>query len=156
MGWWFYRIISVNPKGNQPWIFIGRTDAAAPILWPLDAKNGLIEKDPDAGKDSRQKEKRATKDKMVGRRHWFSGHELGQTLGDSEGQGSLACHSPSGHEESVVSWKTEQRQLDLKHREYCIQHKYPTRILPMEEEKLKEKWPTNLPVEKLIHWQSGR
>ena len=96
----------VNPKGNQSWIFIGRTDdAAAPILWPPDAKNRLFEKDPDAGKDSRQKEKRATKDKIARWHHWFSGHELGQTLGNNEGLGSLACHCPWGHEESVVTWQ---------------------------------------------------
>ena len=58
----------VNPKGNQPWIFIGRTDAEAeaPILWPPDVKTRLIGKDPDAGKDWRQKEKRAAEDEMVG------------------------------------------------------------------------------------------
>ena len=57
----------VNPKENQPWIFIGRTDAEAeaPILWPLDAKSWHIGKDPDAGKDCRQKEKRAAEDEMV-------------------------------------------------------------------------------------------
>ena len=57
----------VNPKGNQPWIFIGRTDAEAeaPILWPPDVKSRLIGKDPDAGKDWRQKEKRAAEDEMV-------------------------------------------------------------------------------------------
>ena len=56
----------VNPKGNQPWIFIGRTDAEAPILWPPDAKSWLIGKDPDAEKDWRQEEKGATEDEMVG------------------------------------------------------------------------------------------
>ena len=55
----------VNPKGNQPWIFTGRTDAEAPILWPLDGKSQLIGKDPDAGKDWRQKEKGEEEDKMV-------------------------------------------------------------------------------------------
>ena len=55
----------VNPKGNQSWIFIGRTDAEAPILWPPDVKSRLIGKDPDAGKDWRQEEKRAAEDKMV-------------------------------------------------------------------------------------------
>ena len=55
----------VNPKGNQPWIFTGRTDAEAPILWPPDGKSWLIGKDPDAGKDWRQKEKRATEDKII-------------------------------------------------------------------------------------------
>ena len=75
----------VNPKGNQPWIFIGRTDAEAPILWSPDSKNQLIGKDPDAGKDWRQKEKGAAEDEMVGWHHRLSGHEFEQTLGDSEG-----------------------------------------------------------------------
>jgi len=68
----------VNPKGNQPWIFIGRTDAEAetPILWPLDAKNWLIGKDPDTDKDWRQEEKGIRKDEMVGRHHRLNGHEF--------------------------------------------------------------------------------
>ena len=87
----------VNPKGNQPWIFIGRTEAEAPLLWSPDSKNQLSGKDPDAGKDWRQKEKGAAEDEMVGWHHRLSGHEFEQTLGDSEGQGSLACCSPWGH-----------------------------------------------------------
>ena len=81
----------VNPKGNQFWIFTGRTDAKAeiPILWPPDANSQAIGKDPDAGKDWRQ-EKGATEDKMVGWYHQHNGHELGRTLGDGEGQGILA------------------------------------------------------------------
>ena len=63
----------VNPKGNQPWIFIGRTNAEAPILWPPDAKSRLIGKDPDAGKDCRQEEKGETEDEMVGWHHWLNG-----------------------------------------------------------------------------------
>ena len=62
-------IMPVNPKGNQPWIFIGRTNAEAPILWSPDAKSQLIEKDPDIGKDWRQKEKQAAEDEMVGWHH---------------------------------------------------------------------------------------
>ena len=87
----------VNPKGNQPWIFIGRTDAeaAAPILWPPDAKSRLIRKDLDAGKDRRE-EKGTTEDKMVGWHHWLNGPEFEQALGDSEGQGGLVCCSPRG------------------------------------------------------------
>ena len=85
----------VNPKGNQPGIFIGRTyaEAEAPILWPLDAKSGFIGKDPDAGKGWRQEEKGMTEDEMVGWYHQLNGHEFEQTLEDSEGQGSLACCS---------------------------------------------------------------
>ena len=69
------------PKGNQPWIFIGRTDAEAPILWSPDVKSWLIGKDLDAGKDWGQEEKRATEDEMVGWHHWLNEHELEQTLG---------------------------------------------------------------------------
>ena len=66
----------VNLKGNQFWIFIGRTDAEAPILWPPDRKSWLTGKDPDAGKDWRQKETRLTEDEMVGWQHWLNGHEF--------------------------------------------------------------------------------
>ena len=68
----------VNPKGNQTWIFIGRTDpeAEAPILWPPDAKSWLTEKDPDAGKDWEQEEKGMTEDEMVVWHHWQDGHEF--------------------------------------------------------------------------------
>ena len=83
----------VNPKGNQSWIFIGRTDAEAetPILWPPDTKNWLIWKDPDAGKDWRQEEKGMTENEMIGWLHWLYGHEFEQALGDGEGQGRLTC-----------------------------------------------------------------
>ena len=83
----------VHPKGDQSWIFIGRTDAEAPILWPPYVKNWLTRKDPDTGKDWWQKEKGVTKDMMVGWHHWLNGHEFEQTQGDSEGQGSLICCS---------------------------------------------------------------
>ena len=78
----------VNPKGNQPWIFIGRTDAEAeaPILWPPDAKSWLTGKDPDAGKDRRQEEKGTTEDEMVGWHHQLNGHEFEQALGVGEGK----------------------------------------------------------------------
>ena len=79
----------LNPKGNQPWIFTGRTDAEAPILWPHDAKSHFIGQDPDTGKDWGQEEKRTTKDEMVGWHHQLSGHEAEQTPGDSEGWGVL-------------------------------------------------------------------
>ena len=92
----------VNPKGNQPWIFIARTDteAKAPILWPPDAKNWLsLGKDLNAGKDWGQEEKEATEDEMVEWHHQCNGREFELTLGDSEGQGSLACYSSWGHKE---------------------------------------------------------
>ena len=86
----------VHPKGNQSWIFIGRSDAEAeaPILWPLDAKSWLIEKDPNAGKDWRQEEKGTTEDEMVGWHHWLDGHEFEQALEVGGGQGSLVCYNP--------------------------------------------------------------
>ena len=84
---------AVNPKGNQSWIFIGRTDAEAeaPILWPPDAKNWLIRKDPNSGKDWRQEKKGTIEDEMVGWHHWLDGHEFEQPLGVGDGQGSLLC-----------------------------------------------------------------
>ena len=83
-----------SPKGNQSWIFIGRTNAEAPILWPPDSKSQLTGKDPDAGKDWGQEEKGGTEDELVGWHHWLNGHEFEQTPGDGGGQGSLACCSP--------------------------------------------------------------
>ena len=96
-------IKSVNPKENQPWIFIGGTDAEAPILWPPDAKCRLTGKDPDAGKDWWQKEKRVTEDEMVGWHRLLNGHEFEQTPGDNERQGSLVCCSPWGCKESDMT-----------------------------------------------------
>ena len=96
----------VNPKGNQSWIFIGRTDAEAetPIIWPPDVKSWLIRKDPDAGKDRRQ-EKGTTEDEIVGSHHRLNGHKFEKTPGDSEGQGSLARCSPWGCKESdMIEW----------------------------------------------------
>ena len=95
----------VHPKGNQPWIFIGRTDAEAeaPILWPPNMKSWLPGKAPDAGKDWRQEEKGVTEDEMVGWHHWLDGHEFEQTSGDR--QGSLVCCSPWGCKESDTTWQ---------------------------------------------------
>ena len=86
----------VDLKGNQPWIFIGRTDAEAPasIFCPPDVKGWLIGKDHDAGKDWRQEEKGVTEDEMVGWQHQLNEHEFEQILGDSEGQGKLVCCGP--------------------------------------------------------------
>ena len=86
----------VNCKGNQSWIFTGRTDAEAeaPIFWPPDAKNWLTGKDPNAGKDWRQEEKGMTEDEMVGWHHWLDGHEFEQAPGVGDEQGSLGCCSP--------------------------------------------------------------
>ena len=81
-------ITPVYPKGNKPWIFIGRTDAEAeaPILWPPDAQSQLIGKHPDAGKGWRQAEKGMTEDEMVGWHHRINRHEFQQTPWDGEGQ----------------------------------------------------------------------
>ena len=73
------KIKPINPKWNQPWIFLGRTETEAPILWPSDAKSGLIGKDPDVGKDWGQEQKRETENEMV---EWLNGHEFEQTQGD--------------------------------------------------------------------------
>ena len=101
------KIKLVHPKGNQSWIFIGRTyaEAEAPILWPPDMKNWLIGKDPDAGKDWRQEEKGTTGEETVGWYHWLDGHEFEQALGVGDRQGSLACCSPWGHKKSdMTEW----------------------------------------------------
>ena len=92
----------VNPKGNQLWIFSGRTDAEADalILWPLDVKSRLTGKDPDAGKDWGQEEKGAAEDETAGWHDQLNGHEFEQIPRDSEGQGSPVCCSPQGSKES--------------------------------------------------------
>ena len=102
-----------HPKGDQSWVFIGRRDAEAetPILCPPDAKNWLIWKDPDAGKDWRQEEKgTTTKDVMVGWHHRLNGHEFELILGHSGGQRSLACCSPWGRKVGH-DWVTQQLLL---------------------------------------------
>ena len=100
----------VNPKGNQPWIFIANTGAEAPILWPPDAKSWLTEKDPDAGKDWGQ-EKKLTEDEMVEWHHRLNGHELEQTMGDDEGQGSLVCCRLWGRKDSdMTQWLNKNKK----------------------------------------------
>ena len=89
----YKEIKPANLKGNQPWIFIRSSDVETPVLWPPDAKNQVIEKDPDAGKDWRREEKEMTEDEMVGWHHWLNGHEFEQALRVGEGQGSLVCCS---------------------------------------------------------------
>ena len=110
----------VHPKGDQSWVFIGRTDVEAetPILWPPDAKSWLIWKDPHAGKDWGQEEKGTIEDKMVGWHQRLNGHGFGWTPGVGDGQGRLACCGSWGRKESDmtewVNW-TEQNQ--------CRRHK---------------------------------
>ena len=101
------KIKALNPKGNQPWIFTGRTDAKAEarVLWPPDVTCWLTGKDPVSGKDWGQKEKGTTEGKIVERHHGLNGHEIEQTLGNSEGQGSLACCRPWGGKElNTTEW----------------------------------------------------
>ena len=97
--------IQVHPKGNQSWIFIGKTDAEAetPILWPLDVKNWLIGKDPDAGKDWRREEKGMTEDEMAVWHHRLDGPEFEEAPGVGDGQGSLACCSLWGCKDSETT-----------------------------------------------------
>ena len=98
----------VYPKGNQSWIFIGKTDAETetPIFWPLDVKNWLIWKDPDAVKDWRWEKEEMTEDEIVAWHHWFNGHEFDKTPGVGDGQGCLVCYSPLGHRVGH-DWVTE-------------------------------------------------
>ena len=101
------KIKPVNPKGNQSWIFIGRTDAEVetPILWPPHVKSWLIGKDPDAGRDWGQGEKGTTEDEMAGWHHWLDGLESEWTPGVGDGQGGLACCDSWGRKESdTTEW----------------------------------------------------
>ena len=129
--WWFWTVVlektlesnldskeiqPVNPKGNQSWIFIGRTDieAETPILWPPDMKNWLNGKDPDAGKYWRRDEKGTTEDEMVGWHHRFNRHEFEQALGVSDGQGGLVCCCSWGcHELDMIEWLNWTRRYML-------------------------------------------
>ena len=119
-------IKQVNPKGNQSWTFIGRTDAEAetPILWPPDAKKQLIGKDPDAGKDWEQEEKGTTEDEMLRWHHWLNGHESEQTPGDSEAQRRLVCCSPWGCKESYMTERLDKngciKHIENKVNPYCL------------------------------------
>ena len=110
------KIQPVHPKGNESWIFTGKTDAEAEtrILWPPDEKNWLFRKDPDAGKDWRPEEKGTTEDVMVGLHHRLNRHEFEQAPGVGDGQGSLVCCSPWGLKEldmtEQLNW-TELRNI---------------------------------------------
>ena len=102
-GYWLIK--PVNSTGNQSGIFIGRTDAEVPTLWPPDTKNWFTGKDPDAGKDWRQEEKGTKEDDMVGWHHWLNGHESEQVPGVGDGEGSLSCCSPWGCKElDTTEW----------------------------------------------------
>ena len=101
-------VCEIHPKGNQSWMFIGRTDAkATSILWPPHVKSWLIGKDPDAGRDWGQEEKGTTEDEMAGWPHWLNGHESEWTPGVGDGQGGLACCDSWGHKRVGHDWATE-------------------------------------------------
>ena len=111
----------VNPKGDQPWIFIGKTDAEAegPILWPPDAKKWLIGKDPDVGKEWRQEEKGMTEVRVVGWHHRLDGHEFEQAPGVGDGQGSLALLQSMGSQRvrhdlpTELNWTTRYKSVHM-------------------------------------------
>ena len=97
----------IHSKGNQSWIFIGKTNAEAqfPILWPPNSKNWLIGKNPDLGADGRQEDKGMREDEVVEWHYRLDGHEFEQTLTVGDGQGSLTCCSPQGHKEpDMTEW----------------------------------------------------
>ena len=118
--WWFWTVLlektlespldckeiqPVHPKGDQSWLFIGRTDVEVPILRPPDANTWLIWKDPDARKDWGQEEKGTIEDEMVGWHHQLNGHGFGWTLGVGDGQGGLACCSSCSRKEvDTTGW----------------------------------------------------
>ena len=107
----------VNPKGNQPWIFIGRTDATADvlILRPSDTKSWLIGKDPDAEKEWTQKDKKATEDEMVGWHRWLNGHEFEQSAGGGDGQEAWRAQSMGSQSRTRLSdWATKSEGLICK------------------------------------------
>ena len=109
-------IQSVHPKGNQSWIFIGRTDVEGetPILWPPHANSWFIGKDPDAGRDWGQEEKGTTEDEIVGWHHRLDGHEFEWTLGVGDGQGGLACCDSRGRKESDTTERLNWTKLMLR------------------------------------------
>ena len=100
----------VNPKGNQPWMFTGSSDAEVLIFWPPDVKSHSLEKTLMLGKTWGHEENRVTEDEMVAWHHWLNGHEFEQTPEDSEGQGSLASCSPQCCRNGY-DLATDQRQL---------------------------------------------
>ena len=119
-------IKTVHPKGIQSWIFIGRTDAEAPILRPPDVKNWLIGKDPDAEKDWRQEEKGTTEDEMAGWHHWLDGHELEQAPGAGDGQGGLVCRSPWSHKELDMTEQLNWIQSEVRRKTNIIYYRIYT------------------------------
>ena len=111
----------VHPKGDQSWVFVGRTDVEAenPILWPPHAKSWLIGKDSDAGRDWGQEEKGTTEEEMAGWHHWFDRHELGLTPGVGDGQGGLECCNSWHRKESDTTERLNWTELRLYYLQLC-------------------------------------
>ena len=163
----YKEIQPIHPKGDQSWVFIGRTDAEAetPILWPPDAKSWLIWKDPDVGKDWGQEEQGVTEDKMVRWPHWLNRHVFRWTLGVGDGQGGLAWYSSWGHKESDRTERLNWTELNLMNwfwkffKSKCLRGlsrwlSVTYRILPLSMWEMKELWVRSLgqedPLEKEI------
>ena len=127
----YKEIKPVNPKGNQSWIFIGRTDSEAetPIFCPPDVKNWLTGKNPDAGKDWRQQEKRTTEDEMIGWHHWYNAHEFERAPGVGDGQGSLVCCSQWGCKESDTNEWLNWIELCMSYSLHLLSFDYANHIL---------------------------
>ena len=106
----------VHPKGDQSWVFIGKTDTEAetPILWPPHARSWLIGKVPDAGRDWEQGEKGTTEDEMTGWHHQLNGHGFGWTSGVGDGQGGMVCCDSWGHKESDTTERLNWTELNWK------------------------------------------
>ena len=104
----------VHPKGDQSWVFTGRTDVEAetPILWPPDGKNWLFWKDPEAGQDWSWEGKGTTEDEVAGWHHWLDGHEFEWTPGVGDEQGGLACCNSWGYKESDVTEQLNWTELN--------------------------------------------
>ena len=152
----------VNPKGNQSWIFIGRSDAEAqdPITWPPDAKNKLTGKDPDAGKDWGQEEKGLTEDEMVGWHHRLDAHEFEQALGVGDGQGNLECCSPWGCKESDTTEQLNRTELEKAMAPHSSTlalkipwTEEPGRLQSMGSLRVKHDWATSLSLFTFLHWR---
>ena len=135
----------VHPKGNQSWIFIGRTDAEAEtlIFWPPDAKNWLMWKDPDVGKDWKQEEKGTTEDEMVGWHHQHNGHGFGWTPGVGDGQGGLACCGSWSHKESDTTERLNWTER-LYSRNKVENVNNPQKVWSPTSEDFRMKWQTSL------------
>ena len=145
----------VSLKGNQPWIFIGRTDVEAetPILWPPDAKSWLIGKDPDAGKVWGQEEKGTTEDEVVGWHHWLDGHGFGYTLGVGDGQGGLVCCSSWVRKESDMTEWLNWTELSVKWSISCHINKQDVTVFQPSKREFLSPGRTMPAVQQLLSWQ---